>query len=356
MTTDENVFNSECKKFPKLNHKACELNPEEYITAKYFKSRGLKVEKLCAVKSNENVPDFRLTDNNDFVCLCEIKKPESPMGNLTDNDRRFANRADFDKFVEDAIKQNATPIVTQEQWKLVHDDVSCQEERNTDVKERENARKIEKWVKETAVRKFPLTVIISRNDTFHWTDNELRDFVDFLVDNLKIISNGKIPRNWNKDFHIFTGHYRKMRTSGHFIQNQIQVMNTGYELDELKIDVQFFLGVNWEAVEANCRKAQKQIKSRLECEDNPESVVRLLVMFMEQDIYFKNISEFDKLELDVNRRIFSKFPELSAIAFCENFDPQFASANFRVFHTSNNSIPSLPKNIFNDGISIQFPR
>lgn len=173
----------ECTSFPELNHEVCQLQPHEKVVAKFFESRGLDVERLCAAKSSGKAPDFRLTGKENFVCICE------------------------------AIEGDAI-----------------------------------------------------------------------------------------------------------------------------------------------CRKAQRQIVDRLKYESEREKVVRLVVIFLEQNLLFEYFPKIGELEFDVNRRILSKFPKFSTVAFCENFDSRFSHANFLVFHTANTNIPSLPRNIFDDGYSFQFPR
>lgn len=349
---------SECANFPELNHEICQLEPHEEIVANYFSSRGLNVERLCAVKSNKKAPDFRFTGKENFVCICEVKKPDSPMGNLTKRDREYLARTEIEKLIEEAKEQNAIPIVTSEQWRLYHGETSYLDEklRNTDSEEKKNARKIKEWLEKSPIRNFPFTVTIYRNDSFRWEEEELHDFTNYLIDSLQVIENGQVPRYWSKDFHTFNGQYRKARKDGRYVNNQIQVVRTE---KRLTVHVQFSMGVNWEAIEGDaiCRKAQRQIKERLKRQESePEKVVRLVVIFMEQNLLFEYFSRIDELESEVNRRILSRFPEFSAVAFCENFDSRFARANFLVFHTANNAIPPLPRNIFNDGHSFQFPR
>jgi hypothetical protein len=343
---------NECTDFPKLNHKNCQLEPHEKVTADYFESRGLSVERLCAVKSeiSEKAPDFRFTDTDNAVYVCEVKKPESSMGSLTKPDEKYLDRAQFEKLVEEARRQNTTAAVTEEEWNFYNNRIPYpDEERNTDLKEKENTKKLKKWLKESSIGKSPVAVTISRNDSFHWTDEELHNFADYLVDSLRLIEKGQVPSYWSKDLHTLNGYYRKARDNGRYIQNQIQVIRTDRRF---LVDIQYSLGINWEAIEANSRQAQKQIKSQLQREPDPEKIIRLLVMFLEQDIYFQYFSEINKFEMDVNRRILQKFPEISAVAFCTQ---PFSAINFMVFHTSNKNIPSLPKNIFNDGYSLQFP-
>lgn len=344
---------SECINYPERNHEACQLEPHEKVVADYFESHGLDVERLCAVKSrkNEKVPDFRFTNAENFVCICEIKKLESPMGNLTKTDKEYLDRTEFEKLVEEARKQNVLPIVTAEQWDLYQEKkLYPDEERNTSLKEKENAKKLKKWLNESSVEKSLLTVTISRHDSFHWTEEELHDFANYLIDSLRSIKNGEIPPYWSKDFHTINGHYRKVRRDEQYIQNQIQVVQTG---DKLSVDVQFSMGMNWEGVVKNCRKAQNQIKSQLQHESAPEKVIRLLVMFLEQDLYFQYFSEIDKLEMDINRRILQKFQELSAVAFCTI---SFSPVNFMVFHATSSNIPPLPEEFFDLGNSLQFPK
>lgn len=341
---------SECVNFPKLNHEICQLALHEKVAAEYFESRGLIAERLCAVKSSENTPDFRMVGDEGFVCLCEIKKPLSPMGNLTKRDWHHTNRVEFEQWKDEAKKQNVQLIVTSEQLKLANDEVPYSDEvRNTDLREMENFNKIREWLEDSIVAKFPLIVTISRNDIFNWIESELKEFTNDLIEKLGLISRGQIPNGWVVAYHTINGNYRRKRHDGRYIQNQIQVVLGG---EKLLLNVQFSLGMNWEAIEENSRKAQKQIKSQLQHEFEPEKVIRLLVMFLEHSLYFQYFSEIDKLEIDINRRVLQKFPELSAIAFCTQ---PFSSINFMVFHTSNSNIPSLPKNVFDDGNSLQFP-
>jgi len=342
---------NECVNFPELNHQACRLKPHERIAADYFESRGLVVERLCTVKSSENTPDFRMVNDEGIVYICEIKKPLSPMGNLTKQDWLYTNLAEFEQWKDEAKKQSAQLIVTVEQLKLANGEIPYSDKvRNTDLKEKENANKIRKWTAESVVANFPVTVAISRNDTFSWTESELKEFTNYLIENLILIGNGQMPNGWVVSLHTINGNYKKKRKDGRYIQNQIQVVLGG---EKLSLDVQYSLGMNWEAIEENSRKAQKQIKSQLHHETEPEKVIRLLVMFLEQDLYFQHFSEIDKLEMDINRRILQKFPELSAVAFCTQ---PFSPINFMVFHTSSGNIPSLPKNIFDDAHSLQFPK
>ncbi len=346
----------ECIKFPELNHEVCQLQPHEKVVAKFFESRGLDVERLCAAKFSGKAPDFRLTGKENFVCICEVKKPKSPMGNLTRKDREYLNRAEFEKLIEEARKQNVHPVVSFEQYLSYHNKTTySDEERNTDLKEKDNAKKIKEWLRKSSVGKYPFAVTISRNDSFHWTEEELHDFANSLIDSLELIKSGQIPRYWSKDFHTINGHYRKVCKDGRCIQNQIQAVR---RRGPLMVDVQFSLGTNWETIEGDaiCRKAQRQIVDRLKYESEREKVVRLVVIFLEQNLLFEYFPKIDELEFDVSRRILSKFPEFSAVVFCENFDPHFSHANFLVFHTGNDNIPSLPRNIFDDGYSFQFPR
>src|SRR3989304_576213 len=272
----------ECMKFPELNHEICQLEPHEQVVADYFESRGLNVERLCAVKSNEKAPDFRITGKGNFVCVCEVKKPKSPIGSLSNKDREYLDRAEFEKLIEEARKQNVFPVVSFEQYHSYHGKTSYpDEERNTGLKEKDNAKKIKEWLRKSSAGKFPLAVTISRNDTFHWTEDELRGFANYLIDSLELINNGQIPLYWNKDFHTINGHYRKVREDEKYIQNQIQVVHTG---KRLTVDVQYSLGTNWKAIEGDaiCRKAQRQIKERLKHESEPQKVVRLVVILLEQ--------------------------------------------------------------------------
>ncbi|NOT03093.1 MAG: hypothetical protein HOP27_00685 [Anaerolineales bacterium] len=354
----------ECAKFPESKHTDCELNPDEKIMADYFESRGLIVERLCVGKpkkiEKEGTPDFRIVGKN-LVCICEVKRPDSPTGDLSESDWKYVNRLEFEQWKEEAKKQNTNLTVTCEQLELANGKIDYPDnERNTGVLEEEKAKKIKKLLEESTVGNFPLAVTIYRSDPFSWTQEELQGFVNHLIDKLSLIGAGKISPDWNVngDFHFIYGEYRKARADGRYIHNQIFV-----RLAEkgLKIEVlpNSDLGVNWESIEGKgvCRKAQKQIKDQLLYrESKPEKVIRLVVIFLEQNLLFEYFSNIDKLESEINRRVLSKFPEFSAVVFCENFDPRFSRPNFLVFHTENNNVPSFPKDIFDDGFSQQFPK
>ncbi len=270
----------ECVRFPKSKHTDCELNPDEKIMVDYFESRGLIVERLCVGKpkkvDKEGTPDFRVTGEN-FVCICEVKRPDFPLGNLSKSDWKYANRLEFEKWKEEARKQNVSLVVTREQLKLANGEIPYPDyERNTSKLEKAKSKQILKLLEESAVGKFPLAVTIYRNDPLSWTQEELQGFVDDLVEKLSLIGAGKISPDWNVngDFHFIHGEYRKARANGLYINNLIFV-----RLAEkgLKIEVMpnSNLGVNWKAVEGEgiCRKAHKQIKDHLLYrEPKPEQV------------------------------------------------------------------------------------
>ena len=99
-------------------------------------------------------------------------------------------------------------------------------------------------------------------------------------------------------------------------------------------------------------------------------------MFLDKKSFLSlSPNEDEKLLDEIRRRIFHRFPELSAIAFSDinvdsetrvkytdislHYFPHSSDGNrrFLVFHTPNQAVPGLPGNVFDDGYSgqIRFP-
>jgi hypothetical protein len=347
----------ECASFPNLNHEDCELDFYETAVADYFESRGLSVERLCVacLSEGEKAPDFRITDASGQRCLCEVKKLESSTGAPTKSDWEYDNRTEFELLIEDARKTNVPLIATPDQIKYWKGEIPYPK-RSTEEKERAHERAIIKLLQQSPVANQSLEIIIHRDDPWEWTDEEQREFVDNLVKNLELISKGPVPWDWNEDLPgMITSHYDRERDDGWRIRNFIEVRRTGHSL---VVKSHSYLGVNWKAVEDNCHQAQKQIRDRLKREPRPEEVARLVVLFLKANLVFLYVPHIEKLVSDVDRHVLSKFPDLSAVAFCMvseirntialSLPPQ---GGFLVFPTASTCVPSIASHVFDDGHS-----
>ncbi len=151
------------------------------------------------------------------------------------------------------------------------------------------------------------------------------------------------------NFENLGGEYRRNRNDGRYICNYVTVSHTH---SRLSVHLHSYLGVNWKSVERECRDAKSQIRDRLQREPNPDKIARLVIMLLTEDLVFMYYSKQNELKEEINRRVFNKSPELSAIAFCEipdttkNCAPILHHGNFAVFYTPNKSIQPLPSGIF----------
>ena len=369
------MMKKECNRFPELNHKSCALDPYEKIVVEYLESRGFGMEKLCTewLPEGERTPDFRVTGDKNLCYLCEVKALTSSTGALTKSDWKYANRLEYEQLKKLAESQNVPIVVTRDQMRLWKGEISYPTGgRATADTEREYEKKLKDYLNDSSVADKGLEIVLHRGDWFVWTEEEIIEFGDYLIEKLELISKGQVPRGWNKDFWMINGYYRKEREDIWYLSNQIVVTKSG---SPLSVRVESYLGVNWKAVEGECRKAQSQIRDRLMREDTPDKIARLVFIFLEGDLIFSYFPDVEKLSKEVKRRIFSKFPKLSAVAFCRvskidvetethmdysetiaHFFPEISEwgrKRFLVFHTSNDNIPRLPNEVFEDGFSTQ---
>jgi hypothetical protein len=170
------------------------------------------------------------------------------------------------------------------------------------------------------------------------------------------ISRGQVPRYWEMGSPgVFTGHYSKKRNHGRYIYNSVKVEQIGCSL--VVECWPLYLGINWKPIKDNCRRAQEQIRDRLKREPIPDKVSRLVVLFLTTDLTSTyRPQQLEKLTNEINRRVLSKFPELSAAVFCRVFvgDTVQPSGPFLVFHTRNPDIPAIPRRVFGDESAIWF--
>ena len=94
ITSGDVHMKRECDNYPDLNHENCILDPYETAVVEHFESQGFTVEKLCIawLPDGEVVPDFRITDDEGWRCLCEVKKLTSSTGALSESDWKYTNR------------------------------------------------------------------------------------------------------------------------------------------------------------------------------------------------------------------------------------------------------------------------
>ena len=115
--------------------------------------------------------------------------------------------------------------------------------------------------------------------------------------------------------------------------------------------------MNWKPIKDNCRRAQEQIRDRLKRELIPDKVSRLVVLFLTTDLTSTyRPQQLEKLTNEINRRVLSRFPVLSAAVFRKVFvgDTVQPSGPFLVFHTRNPDIPAIPRRVFGDESAIWF--
>lgn len=339
----------ECDKYSKCDHNDCGLDCYEEIVAEYFESRGLDVEKLCKgrLPKGERTPDFLITGDNDLYCLCEVKAlKESPTGALSKSDWEYANPVVNRKYPTGG--------------------------RNITKKEKTYEKQLKDYLDASSVADKGLEVKIHRGDWLVWTEDERSDFADYLIEKLKLIDGGQTPRGWHEESGLIMGAYRKERKDMWPLQNEIIVMRTS---PPLSVKVTSYLGPNWEAIENRCKGVKKQIRDGLarlnqEKEVTPDKVVRLLIVFVEKFPPPLSRKESEELLGKINT-LTNKFQELSVIAFSDisldseaqtNYSgmishffpyPPDENRRFLVFHASNQAIPRLPDEVFDDGYSDQ---
>lgn len=350
----------ECDQFPTRNHQGCELDRYETIVNNYFQDRGCTVERLCTnpFPQAPKTPDFLITDGGNLQILCEVKFLESPTGALSKQDLEYANRTEFEELKREAATRNTPLIVHPDDLKRWKNEIPYPPEgRNTTHHEQENERKIKALLHASSVAHLPFHVTIERRDPYIWTDEERQAFVDELCKNLTLISQGHLPLNWQPaqpGYPVVDGHFMRDREHGRRIHNHIKVEQGE---SALEVTTHWYLGINWKGIEESCRLAYGQIKSRLQTSSHPETIMRLIMLFLEgESLIFAYVPEFNKLIQALQRHIWSKHPELSAVAFCEDFDwHTLSQARFSVFHTPHESAPRLPRSVFDDQVSGQWP-
>ena len=346
----------ECDNYPDLNHENCILDPYETATVEHFESQGFTVERLCTVwlPDGEVAPDFRITDDKGWRCLCEVKKLTSSTGALSESDWKYTNRIEFERLKAVAEEKKVRLIARPDQIKLWEGEIPYPEEgRNTEEKEREYEKAITDLLMQSSVSNSSLKVTIHRGDPFIWTEKERREFVDELVRDLEVIGQGQVPWNWERTPFGVIGSFSRKRDYGRSIRNHIEVREK--QTSPLVIKSRSYLGINWKRIEKNCRGAQRQIRDRLKRETRPEDIVRLVVVFLSKDLIFEYYPQMEKLENEINRHILSKCPELSAVAICkvsEICDISQSFGPFLVFHTKDPNMPSVLKHAFPDSSSV----
>ena len=137
-------MNRECDNYPGLNHEDCTPDPYEAAVAYHFESQGFRAEKLCAARlpDGEVTPDFQISDDEYWRCLCEVTRLTSSAGALSESEWQYANRMEFEQLKAASKKGNFRLIARPDQIKLWKGEIPYPEEgRNTEEKERvyENA-------------------------------------------------------------------------------------------------------------------------------------------------------------------------------------------------------------------------
>lgn len=343
----------ECDKYLHLNHESCKLNQAESAVATFFESRGLSVERLCARWLSEKglSPDFRMSRDNQPLFLCEVKLIWSSTAALPEGDWHYNNTEEYRRLIEESEKQKVPLLALPDQIALWKGEIPYPAEgRNTKQKERGYEEKIKQILNKLPVALLPLEVTLHRHDPFIWRDEEIQAFVIDLVEKLELIGSGQIPHDWYCDFGTYSGHYRQPRDHGRFIHNFIRVQKRG---DHLVLNSISHLGINWQKIEKDCREAQRQIRFRLYQEHGGQDLARVVVLFIEEDLIYEYLPDLDKLKDQIKRHIQTKSPDLSAVAFCNPIVSDLANLRFIVFHLAQEHTLSLPKSIFDNGVSIQ---